>query len=284
MTSRRHGSTLLEALCVVAIIMLMVGLLLPAIQNVRKHAARLDAADRLRQIMMTTIQFSSDRSGRLPTLDGLSNTSPNRGMSLLDAIRQMLGETSMSRRVANGEWHSYVKYYISPLDPSFSMHSGLDGDCSVAANASVFDRPNNVVNIYDGLSSTIGYSERYARCKNTGFIWSLNSVGCTAEINGVNKQIPCTDPDITRPSLADYPMRDDVAPVRPGGRTTPPDRIFQVAPLVKDCDYRVPQAAHPSGLLTAMLDGSVRWVNPGVAPTMFWAAVTPDGGEVYTLD
>jgi hypothetical protein len=33
-------------------------------------------------------------------------------------------------------------------------------------------------------------------------------------------------------------------------------------------------------MLTAMMDGSVRTYSPSVASQVFWAAVTPAGGEV----
>jgi hypothetical protein len=33
-----------------------------------------------------------------------------------------------------------------------------------------------------------------------------------------------------------------------------------------------------------MFDGSVRVIGPGVSPEVFWAAVTPAGGEAASLD
>jgi hypothetical protein len=35
-----------------------------------------------------------------------------------------------------------------------------------------------------------------------------------------------------------------------------------------------------SGLLVALLDGSVRNLNPAITPSVFWDAMTPNGGEV----
>jgi hypothetical protein len=37
-------------------------------------------------------------------------------------------------------------------------------------------------------------------------------------------------------------------------------------------------------LPVALFDGSVRTIRPGVSPEVFWAAVTPAGGEVAPLD
>jgi len=41
------------------------------------------------------------------------------------------------------------------------------------------------------------------------------------------------------------------------------------------------QALH---LTVAMFDGSVRTLSPSVSESVFWALVTPAGGEVVNLD
>jgi hypothetical protein len=71
--------------------------------------------------------------------------------------------------------------------------------------------------------------------------------------------------------------------VRPRFRFTAEDVFFR--PLQpNDCNPLIPQTPHEGGMLTALADGSVRTVSPTTSETVFWAAVTPAGGEVASLD
>ncbi len=74
----------------------------------------------------------------------------------------------------------------------------------------------------------------------------------------------------------DYPITVGAAPVSRGSR----GRIFQVAPKLTECDYRVPNTPHRAGMVTLLCDGSVRTLSPSIAETTFWGLVTPDRGEV----
>jgi prepilin-type N-terminal cleavage/methylation domain-containing protein len=65
----RRGLTLVELLAVIAIIGLLMGLLLPAIQSVRESARRSSCSSRLRQLGLACLQFEA-ANGALPTARG----------------------------------------------------------------------------------------------------------------------------------------------------------------------------------------------------------------------
>jgi hypothetical protein len=59
---------------------------------------------------------------------------------------------------------------------------------------------------------------------------------------------------------------------------------FQVRPTPDQCDPSIPQTAFSNGIAVLLFDGSVRMIPSGIAPPVFWAAVTRDGGEAIFLD
>src|ERR1700722_17658914 len=115
---RRSAMSLIQLLLVIALIAVLLGLLLPAVQKVREAAARIQTFNNLKQIVLATHAFAGDHSDRLPTIDG-DVGSPNYGDSLFVALLPYVdqGNLYQAAKADPSVFNVRVALYISPSDP-----------------------------------------------------------------------------------------------------------------------------------------------------------------------
>ena len=110
----RSGFTLIETLVVIAIIALLIGLLLPAVQSIRATAARVQCQNKLKQIALAAHNYESAR-GELPSAT-IPPPDPLQGLTFHVALLPYLEQDAIYRQ-AQDDCRNYPRTYL--------IHAGM---------------------------------------------------------------------------------------------------------------------------------------------------------------
>jgi prepilin-type N-terminal cleavage/methylation domain-containing protein len=267
-TRRRGGFTLIELLVVIAIIAILIGLLVPAVQKVRDAAQRVQCGNNMHQLLIATHNYAGTYNGQLPPATTSAPITANFYWSLLPFMEQ---EPLYNQALSAGYgWPNYnlpLKSFLCPSDPTTS--NGITSSGWAASNYqynfAVFASPNvswysaqyNLANMPDGTSQTVGFAEQYGNC---GGLWSLR--------------------DYPTSYYWPYGAVFNVYGNLYGSAYS----LVQIRPTAANCTWWGSATGHSGGMVTGMMDGSVRTVSATVSQTTWWSACQPDDGNPLGAD
>lgn len=123
--TKRNGFTLIELLVVIAIIAILIALLLPAVQQAREAARRIQCRNNLKQIALSVHSYESTNNALPPSMAIIPTTTSNSSWSIHGRLLPFMEQVNIYSRIdLSRPWGNFpiisnfrVPAYACPSDP-----------------------------------------------------------------------------------------------------------------------------------------------------------------------
>jgi len=270
--AKRSAFTLIETLVVIAIIAVLLGLLLSAIAAARNAYLHLQCKNQMRQIILGwNIYSNSQPVWEFEVLKSFPVMTPY--PEILEAAGYpIIGgspDNNYQMQIPN------VPFLRCPVDPTLV---GTENEArykeyvSYPFNALVYKQGTRFPeSISDGVSTTVGFSERYGIIPGSHFMLTLLGSSPNVALGDVRPASFCDA------RFQDNQPTHDASTGRCTGSQT--GVTFLAKPKINRDIAGEMMSGHNSSLNLAFLDGSVRSVSQSVDAGPFWAQMTPASGD-----
>ncbi|MBI1347254.1 DUF1559 domain-containing protein [bacterium] len=300
-TEPRRGFTLIELLVVIAIIAILVGLLLPAVQQAREAARRMSCRNNLKQIGLAVHNYEASYTVLPPRRILTAGNRRGWGPSILPYLDQasLQGQYRFDLDFYAPENAENIRVpltvFMCPSAPGPRLVSVIQGSVTSEGIAGDYFGPNSFSSTKYGVSSLSGNNQ----------ITSLDDLPRVRRFrdftDGTTNTILITE----QAGRADfYILKQKQASNAGLSQATswgswPSYQVFQVQVFGSDgitrdgpggtCTINCNNSQgvfsfHAGGASTAFADGSVRMLAESMDANVLFAAVTINGGEVIQLD
>jgi type II secretory pathway pseudopilin PulG len=244
---RRSAFTVLQLIVVLAILLFLLGLMVPAVQKVRQAAARTQSMNNMKQLALAMHGFHDANKAFPPAVGEINGQTGPTHFHILPYVEQnALYNAAQGASWKNGTYGHVIPTFLDPADSSLpgNVYKNWLGTTNYAVNWLVTKEGKmSIVQITDGASNTLMFAQRYQICNEAPTAWGYPSFHTWA------------------PMFAYYN-----------------DGKFQSAPPQDRCDPTLPQALGRS-IQVALCDGSVRSISEAISP-FTWASLTdPSDGQ-----